>query len=153
MAWKILTLFLLLDGFVGATLLMMGVASSYWSKHVSAVWNCSLGDDCLAVRVMMIISTVFGTIHTFIILVHMLNEVGPNTWKIFTFAFISALLTVIFGLVSIIVYKAKLEAGQSFTLASSLTLTCVGSACIFFNIIFILLEMRSQREADAYLSI
>ncbi|KAL3889888.1 hypothetical protein ACJMK2_002210 [Sinanodonta woodiana] len=145
--------FSLLVGIVGATLLTGGMTSSHLSKDGSGVWNVCTVEGCLAVRVMMVISAVFGILHVLILLLYLVKEVGPNTQKIITSVFISALLTAIFGLVSIIVYKAKLEADGSFTLGSTFGTECAGVAIILFNIIVILLERRRQRKTGAYLSI
>ncbi|KAK3589196.1 hypothetical protein CHS0354_020052 [Potamilus streckersoni] len=153
MSNKILGIFSLLIGIVGAALLTVGMTTSYWSQEGSGVWNGCTVDDCLAVRVMIVISTVLGIIHALILLLHVAKQLGPNTRKIIMSAFMSALLAVIFGFVSIVVYDAKIESRQPSTFGWSFGLTCAGAAIIFINLIVILLENCNQRAAGAYSSI
>ncbi|KAK3579856.1 hypothetical protein CHS0354_015271 [Potamilus streckersoni] len=153
MPGKTVSVFSLLVGTVGATLLTVGMATSYWCKGGTGLWkNCAV-NGCLAVQATVVISTVFGIVHALILLLHLAKQVGPDTRKIIMSAFMSALLTVIFGVASIIVYAVRLEAFQPSFYGWSFALTLVGIGIIFLNIFVIVFEGSNQRAAGAYSSI
>ncbi|KAL3889886.1 hypothetical protein ACJMK2_002208 [Sinanodonta woodiana] len=140
-------------GFVGATLLTAGMATSYWSKDGTGLWKDCYHNGCRAVQATVVISTVFGIVHALILLYHVVQQVGPDTRRIIMSAFTCALLTVIFGVASITVYAVKLEADHPSFYGWSFALALAGIGIIFLNIFFIVLEGGNQRAAGAYSSI